>query len=86
MHSRWRWTGVDVTRIAEYAIRLGKAPAKRLGWVLAYFGCKSSEVDRLAELLPSGLATARSIRRDPEGEAAMPAGWFRENLSGLVGR
>ncbi len=75
---------VDVTRITEYAIRWGKAPAKRLGWVLAYFGCKSSEVDRLAELPTKGYRTL-----DPTGprKGSCNARWMvQENLPGLVGR
>ena len=41
---------VDIRRISAYAVRLGTATAKRLGWILAYCGCTSPEVDLLKEL------------------------------------
>ena len=71
---------MDVTRIAEYAIRLGTATAKRLGWILAYCGCESSEVDRLAELPTRGYRTL-----DPTGprKGRCNARWMvQENLPG----
>ena len=74
---------VDVKRITKYAIRLGTATAKRLGWVLAYYGCKSSEVDRLEELPAEGYRTL-----DPTGprKGRCNARWMvQENLPGLVG-
>lgn len=41
---------LNVERIVEYAIRLGTATAKRLGWVLEHFGFDSHIVDRLVKL------------------------------------
>ena len=73
---------LDIGRITKYALRLGTATAKRLGWVLSYYGCKSSEVDRLAEL-----ATAGYRKLDPSGprKGACNARWMvQENLPGMI--
>ena len=73
---------VDVKRITEYAIRLGTATAKRLGWILAYCGCTSPEVDLLEEHPTRGY---RAL--DPTGprKGRCNARWMvQENLPGLV--
>ena len=74
---------VDVRRISAYAVRLGTATAKRLGWILAYCGCTSPEVDLLKELPTRGYRTL-----DPTGprKGRCNARWMvQENLPGLVG-
>ena len=83
MHSRWRWS-VWTSRGSPSTPFAWEAPAKRLGWVLAYFGCKSSEVDRLAELPAKGYRTL-----DPTGprKGSCNARWMvQENLPGLIGQ
>ena len=75
---------VDVKRITKYAVRLGTATAKRLGWVLAYYGCKSSgSWPARRSFLPEGYRTL-----DPTGprKGRCNACWMvQENLPGLVG-
>lgn len=74
---------VDVERIATYAMRLGTASAKRLGWILAYCGCTSPEVDLL-----EGIPTRGYRVLDPTGprKGRCNARWMvQENLPGLVG-
>ena len=73
---------MDVERIATYAMRLGTATAKRLGWILAHCGCTSPELDLLEELPSRGYRTL-----DPTGprRGRCNARWMvQENLPGAV--
>ena len=74
---------VDIRRISAYAVRLGTATAKRLGWILAYCGCTSPEVDLLKELPPPRLPHARSDRIQ-KVKMQRPLSGSRES-PGLVG-
>ena len=62
---------VNMERIADYAIRLGTAATKRLGWTLELHGVEHPVIDRLASILsrhynkldPSGPDGGRYNRR-----------------------
>ena len=73
---------LDIERITEYALRMGAATAKRLGWVLSYHGYPSSKIKRLAAL------PTKSYRAlDPGGPRKGPCNSFwmvQENLPGMV--
>ena len=73
---------VDLARLIEYAIRLGVATAKRLGWVLEAQGVGPSELGDLASL-PAG----SYHRLDPTGPREGPRNrrWMiQENLPGRM--
>ncbi len=73
---------LDIGRITHYALRLGTATAKRLGWVLEYHGCESPEVEQLAAAPVKGYRTL-----DPTGPRKGPCNgrWMiQENLPGMV--
>ena len=53
---------LNVKRIVEYALRLNTATAKRLGWILEYWGYDFSEFSELAELPVKGYR-----KLDPHG-------------------
>ena len=73
---------LNVERIARYAIRLGTATAKRLGWVLEAHDIDSFDVQRLASLPIKGYR-----QLDPTGPRTGPCNrrWMvQENLPGSV--
>ena len=73
---------LNVERIARYAIRLGTATAKRLGWVLEAHDIDSFDVERLASLPIKGYR-----QLDPTGPRTGPCNgrWMvQENLPGSV--
>ena len=73
---------MDTERIIHYALLLGTATAKRLGWVLESRGVNSSRLDRLTEL------PTKSYRKlDVTGPRKGPCNsrWMvQENLVGMV--
>ena len=74
---------LNVKRIAEYALRLNTAVAKRLGWILEYWGYDSSEFSELLELPVKGYR-----KLDPTGPRKGPCNnrWMiQENLPGKIG-
>ena len=81
---RMRGEAVDLDRIIEYALRLDKATAKRLGWVLDHLGIAETGLDRL-EAVP----VTRYQPLDPTGPRKGPCNgrWMiQENLPGRIGR
>ncbi len=74
---------LNIKRIVKYALRLNVAAAKRLGWVLEYWGYDSSEFGELLEL------PIRGYRKlDPTGprKGSCNSRWMiQENLPGKVG-
>lgn len=77
-----RGMDLNLQRIIEYALNLGAATAKRLGWVLEQQGVGLSKLERLAAL------PIRGYRKlDPTGPRKGPtnARWMiQENLPGKV--
>jgi predicted transcriptional regulator of viral defense system len=74
--------GLNVDRIADYAVRLGQAAAKRLGWVLERMGVEPAKLTRLLQLPISGYRTL-----DPTGPRKGPCNgrWMiQENLPGRI--
>ena len=74
---------LNIERIVGYALRLNAATAKRLGWVLEYWGFDSSEFGELAELPVKGYR-----KLDPTGPRKGPynSRWMiQENLPGKIG-
>ncbi len=73
---------LNTRRITEYAIRLGAATAKRLGWALEALGVPQSELEDLATL------PIRGYRKlDPTGPRRGPCNrrWMvQENLPGMA--
>jgi predicted transcriptional regulator of viral defense system len=77
-----RMSELDIERIIAYALELGAATTKRLGWVLEHHGVDLSALDRL---LDSPIRGYRKL--DPTGPANGPANrrWrVWENLPGRV--
>jgi predicted transcriptional regulator of viral defense system len=77
-----RGTELDLQRIAEYALRLDAATAKRLGWVLEHQGVDPSKLERLAKVPIKGYR-----KLDPTGPRKGPCDsrWMiQENLPGKV--
>ena len=77
-----RMDRLDIERITEYALRMGAATAKRLGWVLSYHGYPYSKIRRLASLPTNGYWPL-----DPGGPRRGPCNsrWMvQENLPGMV--
>ena len=73
---------MKMDRIVEYALRLGAATAKRLGWVLEHQGVNP---DRLEPLLKAPIKGYRTL--DPTGPRKGPCNrhWLiQENLPGKV--
>ena len=73
---------LNIKRIVEYALRLSGAAAKRLGWILEYWGYDFSEFSELAELPVKGYR-----KLDPTGPRKGPCNnrWMiQENLPGNV--
>ena len=74
---------MDTERIIRYALRLGTATAKRLGWILESRGVNPSRLERLAAL------STRSYRKlDVTGPRKGPCNrrWMvQENLPGIFG-
>ena len=73
---------LNMKRIVKYALRLNVAVAKRLGWILEYWGYDSSEFSELAELPVKGYR-----KLDPTGPRKGPCNnrWMiQENLTGNV--
>ncbi len=71
---------LNIGRIVEYALRLNVATAKRLGWILEYWGYDFSEFSELAELPVKGYR-----KLDPTGPRKGPCNsrWMiQENLPG----
>ena len=77
-----RGDDLDVERIADYALRLGAAAAKRLGWVLEYYDFDLSRFEKLLDL------PIRGYRKlDPTGPGKGPCNrrWMiQENLPGKI--
>ena len=74
---------LDVKRIAEYALRLDAATAKRLGWVLESKGVDASQIACL-----TALATKGYRKLDPTGpkKGRYNSRWMvQENLPGRIG-
>ncbi len=74
---------LNIKRIVEYALRLNIAVAKRLGWVLEYWGYDLSEFSELLELPVKGYR-----KLDPTGPRKGPCSsrWMiQENLPGKIG-
>ncbi len=74
---------LNIKRIVEYSLRLSTAAAKRLGWVLEYWGYDSSEFSELLELPVKGYR-----KLDPTAPRKGPCNsrWMiQENLPGKVG-
>ena len=73
---------MDIERITRYALKLGEAAAKRLGWILEYHGASSSSIDNLASLPAKGyrMPDATGPRRGPCNNRWM----IQENLWGRV--
>ena len=74
---------LNIKRIVKYALRLNVAAAKRLGWVLEYWGYDSSEFGELLELPVKGYR-----KLDPTGPRKGPCNsrWMiQENLPGKIG-
>ena len=73
---------IDLNRIVEYALRLGAATAKRLGWVLEHQGVTPSRLESLVKVPIKGYRTL-----DPSGprKGACNSRWMiQENLPGKV--
>ena len=73
---------LDVERIIDYALRLGDATAKRLGWVLEKQGVAPGRLERLVRVPIKGYR-----KLDPTGEPKGPLNrhWMiQENLPGKV--
>lgn len=73
---------LDLQRIIEYSLKLDRAVAKRLGWVLEHQGIDPSQLEQLAALPIKGYRTL-----DPTGPRKGPcdARWMiQENLPGKV--
>jgi predicted transcriptional regulator of viral defense system len=79
-----RGEAIDLDRIIEYALRLDKATAKRLGWVLEHLGIAEEGLERL-EAVPA----TRYQPLDPTGPRRGPCNgrWMiQENLPGRIVR
>ena len=79
-----RGEAIDLDRIIAYALRLDKATAKRLGWVLEHLGIAEEGLEGL-ESLP----VTRYQPLDPTGPRKGPCNgrWMiQENLPGRVGQ
>ena len=77
-----RGRDLDVERIIDYALRLGDATAKRLGWVLEKQGIDPRRLKRLAKVPIKGYR-----KLDPTGPSKGPINrnWMiQENLPGKV--
>jgi predicted transcriptional regulator of viral defense system len=77
-----RRRSLDLTRIVRYALKLGAATAKRLGWVLEHQGVERSKLNRLAAAPIKGY---RNL--DPTGPRKGPCDphWMIQvNLPGKV--
>ena len=73
---------IDVDRIVRYALRLGIATVKRLGWVLEHHGLSSPGLERLASLPASGY---RPLDPSRARKGRCNNRWMvQENLSSLV--
>jgi len=73
---------LNVKRIVEYALRLNAATAKRLGWILEYWGYDFSEFSELLELPVKGYR-----KLDPTAPRKGPCNsrWMiQENLPGNI--
>lgn len=74
---------LNIKRIVEYALRLNIAVAKRLGWVLEYWGYDSSEFSELLELPVKGY---RKLDPTAPRKGQCNGRWMiQENLPGKVG-
>lgn len=77
-----RGDDLDIERIVDYALRLGAAAAKRLGWVLEYYDFDLSRFGKLLDL------PVRGYRKlDPTGPRKGPCNsrWMiQENLPGKI--
>ncbi len=72
--------GLNFDQIIDYALRLGSATAKRLGWVLEHIGFDPSKLTVLQQLKVTGYS-----KLDPTGPREGPYNrvWMiQENLSG----
>jgi predicted transcriptional regulator of viral defense system len=75
---------VNLDRIIEYALRLDKVTAKRLGWVLENLGIAEEGLEELQDV-----PVSRYQPLDPSGPRKGPcdAKWMiQENLPGRIGR
>ena len=78
-----RGRDLNLERIIDYALRLGDATAKRLGWILEQLGIDPRRLKRLAKIPIKGYR-----KLDPTGPSKGPVSrdWMiRENLPGRVG-
>ena len=73
---------LNMERITRYALRLGTATAKRLGWVLEAHGVNSFHVEQLASLPVNGYRQLdpSGLRRGPSNSRWM----VQENLPGSI--
>jgi len=79
-----RGKAVDLDRITEYALRLDKATAKRLGWVLEHLGIAEKGLKKLQDV-----PVMRYQPLDPTGPRTGPCDskWMiQENLPGRISR
>jgi predicted transcriptional regulator of viral defense system len=77
-----RGEAIDLDRIIEYALRLDKATAKRLGWVLEHLGIAEKGLKRL-----DAVPVTRYQPLDPTGPRKGPCNgrWMiQENLPGRI--
>ncbi len=77
-----RGSGLDLDRIITYALKLGAAAAKRLGWVLEHQGVEPAQLEPLARLSLKGYR-----KLDPSGPRKGPTNrrWMiQENLPGRL--
>jgi predicted transcriptional regulator of viral defense system len=73
---------INLNQVIDYAIRLGHATAKRLGWMLEHMGIEPSELEILRQINVTGYT-----KLDPTGPRQGPRNrhWMiQENLSGKV--
>jgi predicted transcriptional regulator of viral defense system len=73
---------INLDQMIDYALRLGSATAKRLGWVLEHIGFEPSKSTELKQVKVTGYS-----KLDPTGPREGPYNRFwmiQENLSGKV--
>jgi predicted transcriptional regulator of viral defense system len=73
---------INFDQLIDYALRLGSATAKRLGWVLEHMGFEPSKLTELKQVKVTGYS-----KLDPTGPREGPYNRFwmiQENLSGKV--
>ena len=74
---------LNIRQIVEYSLRVNSATAKRLGWILEYWGYDPLEFAELSELPVKGYR-----KLDPTGprKGSCNSHWkIQENLPGKIG-